>query len=91
LIVIFGYNIVVTSKEWKDLKMCFDYHYMARCNIARCVKNLKEYRKFKDDELIKNLIKLATIELRFFYKHRFDLQYCSNNGFGKYICNEELI
>lgn len=67
--------------------MYIDFHYIAKCNVARCVKDLRNYKKMRNqnDELLKNLKTLALLELRFFYKNRHNLQNIKTNGFGKYI------
>lgn len=69
--------------------MCLNYHYIAKCNIARCARDLRNYKKFsnQEDKLLKNLKELALQELKFFYKHRHNLQNVKTNGFGKYIAD----
>ena len=65
---------------------CIDYHHVAKCHVARCIKDLRSYKKFNQvDDLVKQLTESATKELLFFFRHRFDLDKCKTDGFGKYI------
>lgn len=63
-------------------------HYYAKCQVVRCIKDLRKYKKFNmDDVLVKYMVESAIKELRFFYYNRFNLENCRTNSFGKYYYN----
>lgn len=61
-----------------------DFMY-AKYQVIRCIKDLRQYEKYKDDSLIKLLIQHAKLELNFFFKHRHDLSKQKMNRNFKYI------
>lgn len=63
----------------------------AKCQVIRCIKDLRAYSKFsnQNDTLLCFLKKQAILELRFFFKHRHDLpnQKMRNYKYVNDLCN----